>query len=278
MDFRHRFLQEPLRVRRVGHRQSRVTGSPAAIAATQQSATHYYQRPDGALRFDRTRTSAERPRRAGAVRQGRRDRSRFETSLPARVAGLRDQRPRLPAPRRLAGAGAPGPRSTSTSRPRVFQRLFWNFNEWNDWTTAGLPLEHAVNTNVHTELQEPLVAARRRHRWASSARRTAIAARAAGRRVRVDPVHRPLGRHPGRRPAGGGRRSSGCNYFRSDEGRSTSLNVSPEIRSAGRPSRWTASLGLNSTRNADDTQWYGNVTDTGAASPTTPSPTWSSAP
>src|SRR5258708_19003155 len=35
---------------------SRVAGSAVAIASTQQSSTHYYQRPD-AFRFDSTRTT-----------------------------------------------------------------------------------------------------------------------------------------------------------------------------------------------------------------------------
>src|SRR5438034_771332 len=56
VDFRHRFLKHRFEVvtRLVG---SRVTGSEQAIAGTQLSSVHYYQRPDSPLDFDSTRTS-----------------------------------------------------------------------------------------------------------------------------------------------------------------------------------------------------------------------------
>src|ERR1041384_3338044 len=56
LDFRHRFLKSRFEVvtRVVG---SRVEGSAPAIAATQLSSVHFYQRPDSPLDFDSTRTS-----------------------------------------------------------------------------------------------------------------------------------------------------------------------------------------------------------------------------
>src|SRR3989440_455086 len=56
VDFRHRFLGSRYQVS--GSLDlSRVTGTAAAITATQRDAVHYYQRPDAGLPFDSTRTS-----------------------------------------------------------------------------------------------------------------------------------------------------------------------------------------------------------------------------
>src|SRR5256886_5376992 len=56
VDFRHRFLGSRYQVS--GSLDlSRVTGTAAAITATQRDAVHYYQRPDAGLPFHSTRTS-----------------------------------------------------------------------------------------------------------------------------------------------------------------------------------------------------------------------------
>src|SRR5207244_1808827 len=34
----------------------------------------------------------------------------------------------------------------------LYQTAFWNFNWWQFWTGAGLPVERAANTNVHVQL------------------------------------------------------------------------------------------------------------------------------
>ncbi|HEX4573804.1 MAG TPA: DUF5916 domain-containing protein, partial [Gemmatimonadales bacterium] len=55
-DFRHRFLSSHYQV--FGSVDlSRVAGTPTAIAATQRDPVHYYQRPDGGLPYDSTRTT-----------------------------------------------------------------------------------------------------------------------------------------------------------------------------------------------------------------------------
>lgn len=56
VDLRNRFLKGRYQItgRVVG---SRVTGSADAIAATQRSSVHYFQRPDAGLPFDATTTS-----------------------------------------------------------------------------------------------------------------------------------------------------------------------------------------------------------------------------
>jgi hypothetical protein len=53
------------------------------------------------------------------------------------------------------------------------------------------------------------------------------------------------------------------NYFRGDEGRSSSINLSPSV-DLRMSSRWTASIGVNISKNTDHTQWFGNFTDSTA--------------
>jgi len=140
----------------------------------------------------------------------------------------------------------------------VFTRLFWNFNEWNDWTTAGLPLEHAVNTNAHTEL--------RNHWWVhagGTAGRlgSAFDDRTArgGPALRLDPYIAPwIGIQGDQR--GVLVPSLWMMYWHGDGGRSGFFNVQPgsDFRIAN---RWTGSLGMNFTRNRSDNQWFGNFVD-----------------
>jgi uncharacterized protein DUF5916/cellulose/xylan binding protein with CBM9 domain len=255
-DLRHRFLQKRYELD-ASVTASRVTGSPAAIAATQQSSTHYYQRPDGALRFDSTRTSLVG--HTEQVRFGKfsGDRLYFETSVQRVSAGYEIND--LGFLRRADWQEQATWAQVHFNKPtRVFQRLTWNFNEWNDWTTAGLPLEHAVNTNVHTELWN--------HWWLHAGGTlgqlgTAFCDRCArgGPALRVNPYLAPWAGIEG-----DARKVVvpflWLNYWRGDQGRSTSLNLSPEI-DLRVSSRWTGSLAMSVTRNADNTQWTGNVTD-----------------
>jgi hypothetical protein len=145
------------------------------------------------------------------------------------------------------------------TKPALFFRsLRWNVNEWNDFTIAGLALEHAVNSNVHFQLPNTW--------W-----------------VHTGGTVGGLGTTYCDRCARGGpalRRSSyispwlglegdtrwkvvpglWMNYFNSNQGRTHSFNVNPAVDfrvAAG----WTGSLGLSYNWNTDDRQWYGNFTD-----------------
>jgi Domain of unknown function (DUF5916)/Carbohydrate family 9 binding domain-like len=259
VDVRHRFLRGRYELNG-SFTASRVTGSPAAIAATQQSATHYYQRPDAGLGFDSTRTAL-----AGHAEQIKFGKFgggvlRFETSLQRVSPGYEIND--LGYLRRADWQEQATWAQIRLQKPAAFyNRLFWNFNEWNDWTAEGLPLEHAVNTNVHTEL--------RNHWWLHAGGTigqlgTAYCDRCArgGPAARVSPYIAPWG----------GIEGDGrgvvvpyvwVNYWRGDGGRSWSMNLSPsiDVRVA---SQWTASVGVSLTRNLDNTQWYGNFTDSAA--------------
>jgi hypothetical protein len=256
-DFRHRFKQGRFEFN-ASITGSRVSGSPAAITSSQTNATHYYQRPDGALRLDTTATSLSG--HAEQVRFGKFGGPllRFETSLQRVSPGYEIND--LGFLRRADWQEQATWAALQFQKPTaVYQRLFWNFNEWNDWTMAGLPLEHAVNTNVHTELKN--------HWWlhlggtlGNLGKTYCDRCARGGPAVRNSRYFAPWGGVQGDErkaivP------SVWFNYFRADEGRSMFLNVSPglDLRVS---SRWTGSIGLSWSKNRDNTQWYGNFTDT----------------
>ncbi len=255
-DFRHRFSRSryEINARIAG---SRVTGSPGAIDATQRSSVHYFQRPDGELDYDPTRTSlagSSAQLKFGKVGGGL---IRFETSYQRVSAGfeandlgfLRRADWQDQATWATIQFNKPGP---------FFRRLFWNFNEWNDWTTKGLALEHAVNTNVHFELPNSFFI----HLGGTlGGLGTVYCDRCArgGPALRTESYISPwMGIQGDTRWVAVP--SVWFNYWKSDNGRSHSFNVSPNMDfrvSTG----WTASLGMNYTWNTDDRQPFGNFTD-----------------
>jgi hypothetical protein len=256
MDLRHRFHKGMFQFNAsiVG---SRVTGNAAAIDATQRNSVHFYQRPDGGLDYDPARTSltghAEQFRFAkfggGTLR--------FETSYQRVSPGfesndlgfLRRADWQSQATWAALNFNKPGP---------FFRRLSWNFNEEQQWTTQGLPLDRWVNSNVHFELPNSW--------WVHAGGSlgglgTVYCDRCArgGPALRSDTYIAPWGGLQGDTrwvvvP------SVWLNGFRGDGGRSHSFSVSPSLDFRV-SSRFTASLGLNFEKNVDDRQWHGNVTD-----------------
>jgi hypothetical protein len=256
LDFRHRFATSRYEIN-AQVAGSRVTGTKEAITNTQLSSVHYFHRPDSDLDFDSTRTSLgghTAQVKFGKVGGGK---LRFETSYQRVSPGfeandmgfLRRADWHSQATWAALQFNKPGP---------FFRRLFWNFNEWNDWTTKGLPLEHAVNTNVHFELPNSW--------WVHAGGTlgglgTVFCDRCArgGPALRTDEFISPWGGIEGdsRWPVVP---FVWVNYFRGDGGRSTRFNISPSL-SFRAAAGWTWSLGINHTRNTDDRQHYGNFTD-----------------
>jgi hypothetical protein len=255
-DFRHRFLN--------GHYQvfgsvdlSHVSGTPAAITATQQDPVHFYQRPDGGLRYDTTRTTlagnAEEllfGKLGGGI-------TRFETSYQRRSPGfeINDLGFLLRADQQSWNNWF-GVQSLHPAA--VYQVAFWNFNWWQYWTASGLPLERAANTNGHVELN---------NLWwmhlgvTLGQLGTTFDDRLArgGPAVRVDPYINAFWELDGdTRPQFVP--SVWANYFRGDGGRSESFNGNAQV-TLRVASQFSTSLTLSATHNVSNNQWYGNVTD-----------------
>jgi Domain of unknown function (DUF5916)/Carbohydrate family 9 binding domain-like len=235
---------------------SRVSGTPAAIARTQRSSVHLYQRPDDGLTLDSTRTSLSGnaqeilfQRTSGVIR--------FETSYLRRSAGFEVND--FGFLRRADQQSWSTWGAFNWIKPfLVFQQGFWNFNWWQFWTTEGLPTERAANTNAHFQLNNRY--------WVHFGGTvgqlgTTFDDRVArgGPAVRVQPYLAPWFGFEGdqRRPI---IPYLFFNLFRGDDGRSTSFNVSPsfDLRVS---TQFRASLGLSLSHNINDWQYHGTVVD-----------------
>ena len=255
-DFRHRFPGKRYQVSgTVG--VSHVGGSPEVIAATQRDPVHYYQRPDAGLAYDPTRTSLDGY--VGEVRFAKfgGERTRFETGYGRRSAGFDVND--LGYLRRADEQNWSTWFNLRWTRPAAFyQQAYWNFNWWQHWTTRGLPVERAFNSNAHIQLNS---------RWWVHFGGTVYrlggvycdrCARG-GPAVLVDPAVSAWGG-----VNGDDRRAVipnlWVNYSREDGGRSRFENISPgvNVRASTRFSSW---FGASLSRNRRDAQWYGNLSD-----------------
>ncbi|HEX8906329.1 MAG TPA: DUF5916 domain-containing protein, partial [Longimicrobiaceae bacterium] len=144
-------------------------------------------------------------------------------------------------------------------KPALFyQRAFWNFNTHGMWTTAGLPLSAGLNTNAHVQFKNFL--------WAHyGINYNDFVPTYSDRGARGGPAVR---HSPGVNMWGGIEGDSRkrvipflwSNYGRTDGGRSSFVNLSPELEFRI-SSQFDVSLGGGWSRNVDDWQWYGNYGD-----------------
>jgi hypothetical protein len=259
-DFMHRFWNDNFQISGSVD-MSRIAGSRQSIAATQEDAVHYYQRPDGALSLDTTRTSLSGDAEELHFAKYGGQHLLFESAYMRRSAGFEIND---------AGYLQRADQQTWATWAGYFDRhqrtlynsFQWNMNWWQYWTTNGLPLEAAYNTNLHVQF---------RNAWWIHAGGTygqlgsTFCDRCArgGPAVRQDAYIAPWfgiqgdDRHP-LVPY------LWVNYWRGDGGRSHSINLSPEL-DFRMSSRFSSVLSLNWTRNRSDAQWYGNYTDTTGA-------------
>lgn len=238
---------------------SRVAGDSAAIALTQQSAVHLYQRPDAALSFDPSRTSLSGSNQEIRFAKVGGRRLRFETAYQRRSPGfeINDIGFLRQADQQAWTSWA----NLAFNQPNpIFQQLRWNFNNWNYWTSDGLLTELAFNTNVHIQFT---------NRWwlhtggtigqlgATYCDRCARG----GPAVRQDPYISPWITIEGddRRPLVP---TLSANYTRGDQGRSETVEVSPELELKV-SSRFSTSLSAKYNRNRNDLQYFGTFTGTG---------------
>jgi hypothetical protein len=238
---------------------SRVAGDPTAIALTQRDPVHLYQRPDGPLTFDSSRTSLRGSNQEIRFAKVGGKRLHFETAYQRRTPGfeINDIGFLRQADQQAWTSWA---NLTFNQPNRVFQQLRWNFNNWEYWSAAGLPTERAFNTNVHTQFT---------NRWwlhlggtigqlgATYCDRCARG----GPAVRQDPYVSPWINIEGddRRPLVP---SVSVNYTRGDQGRSETIDVSPTL-DLKVSSRFTASLSAEYNHNRNDVQYFGTFTDAG---------------
>jgi Domain of unknown function (DUF5916)/Carbohydrate family 9 binding domain-like len=256
MDFRHRFLKNVYEVSGSVDK-SRVLGTPSAILSLQTNSVHQYQRPDAALPLDSSRTTLD-----GDAEEFKFDKIGgqhllFESALQRRSPGFETND--LGFLRRADQTSWNTWVGFFDRHARKYYNSFQlNNNWWQYWTTDGLPLERAYNTNVHITLKDNIGI----HTGGTIGQLgTTFDDRSArgGPAIRQDPYVSPWLSINGddRKPL---IPYLNFSYFKGDGGRNWSWNASPEVdlKVAG---RFSSSLSLNWTHNVQDNQWYGNFDD-----------------
>lgn len=154
VDARHQFLNRTFEISGNGA-FSRVDGSSSAIALTQMSSVHNYQRPDDHLAFDSTRTSLEGytgqvllSKRGGGMTRGTAGVSFYSPGFEINDVGF------------LSRANSKNQffwLQVHDERPRAFYRS-WNFNvnEWVNETWEGTPNDVGGNVNTHWQMSNSL--------------------------------------------------------------------------------------------------------------------------
>ena len=238
---------------------SRVAGDEAAIARTQRDPVHLYQRPDGPLEFDSTRTSLQGTNLELRFAKVGGKRLQFETAYQRRTPGfeINDIGFLRQADQQQWTSWA-----TLTFREpnRVFRELRWNFNNWEHWSLDGLPTERAFNTNVHTQFN---------NRWWLHAGGTLGQVGATycdrcargGPAVRQDPYIAPWAGIVGddRKPVVP---QFWMDYMLGDGGRSRTISLRPEVE-IKLSSRFNTTLQTEYEWNRNDIQYFGTFTDPG---------------
>ncbi len=236
---------------------SRVSGSAASILATQTDPVHYFQQPDGALHLDPTRTSLSGDAEQitfGKVGGGV---TRFQTSYNRISPGFE--------PNDLGFLLRADLQNWSTwfslnfTSPKLFfNSASLNFNEWNYWNTSGLLIDRAVNTNWHFVLRDNLGID-------MGATASQLPGTFSDRNSRGGPAVRHSPFYNGIFDVVGDNRkqvipSITLSAGRSDYGRGHYYDITPavDLRVA---SRFHTTLSVEYNHNRDDTQWFGNFTD-----------------
>jgi hypothetical protein len=237
---------------------SRIAGTDSAIARTQRSGVHYYQRPDDALAYDSTRTSltghAEQiglEKISGIVR-GFTGFTRYSPGFEINDVGFL---PRADLQNYSTWIGL------QYNTPKYFYRRAWvNFNQWSGWTTAGLRTDFGGNVNAHAEFK---------NRWwiHSGYGVDYILPVYDDRAARGGPAVRQS-----RAPFGwlgfeGDMRQAVTpflftNWGWGDNRRSWNYTIEPEVQFRIR-SQLSMSVGPSYSRRIKDAQWYDNIEDAG---------------
>ncbi len=255
-DFRHRFFKNNYEVSGALDR-STVRGSQSVIAALQNNGVHQYQRPDANLPLDSSRTALNGD--AEEFRFGKigGQHVMFESAYSRRSPGFEVND--------LGYLRRADQQSWSTwagffdRKARLFYTRFQlNNNWWQWWTTDGLPLERAYNTNTHITFKN-------NWGWHMGGTIGQLGKTYDDRQARGGPAVRQdmyiapwLFINADDRKAVVPNFSS--NYFESSDNRNRSWNAGPgvEFKALG---RFSSGLSLNWNHNISDAQWYGRFID-----------------
>ena len=238
---------------------SDVTGSAASIASTQRSSVHLYQRPDGRLTYDPTRTSLSGDAEEFSFGKFGGNMVHFQTSYQRQSPGFEIND--LGFLRRANQMSFNNWMGLNWNKPtKVYRRASWNFNAWSYWTAAGLRTDQAVNSNFNGQLQNNMFVnggftlSQLPGSYCDNCSR-------GGPAFRRSPL---LQWNTGLQ--GDDRRHVQPSLFvfggRGDYGASHYLGISPQL-SMLPFSQLQVVLSADWSRNTDDSQWFNNFTDAG---------------
>lgn len=251
-DFRHRF--GPSGFYQVsGHvLGSSVHGSAASIARTQRNGVHFYQRPDDDITYDPTRTSLSGVSSGFGVSKNGGGLTRFYTGVWYKSVGLEVND--MGYMQSVNSMGQSNWFALMFQQPRAFyRRLQVNFNQWNSFDTEGLRGGRGGNINMNGQLK---------NMWFFFTGVGGSLSGHCGACLRGGPQLREQPSAFGWAGFDGDARrwlipSFNLNWNRRDGGRSYNYNFGPSLRMRV-ASRFSASLGVNYSRNTDDRQWINN--------------------
>lgn len=253
IDFRHRFFRNLYEISG-SFDQSRVQGDTAAILSLQRNAVHYFQRPDAGLPLDSNRTVLGGDAEEFKFGKVSGQHLMFESAYQRRSAGFEVND--------LGFLRRADQQSWSTwvgffdRREHLFYKRFQlNNNWWQYWTTDGLALEAAYNTNMHITFKN-------NWGWHMGGTLGQLGTTYDDRMSRGGPAVRQSAYiSPWLSLNGDDRRAVvpylNFNYSTSEQGRNSSWSVEPQIeyKLAG---RFSSSVSMDWSHNITDNQWYGN--------------------
>ncbi len=258
LDFRHKFLKNTYEIAGTFD-YSRVSADPLAMLNVQQSAVHYYQRPDANLPLDSNRTLLTGDAQELSIGKVGGKHFMFNSAYSRRSPGFEIND--------MGYLQRADQQSWNTwggffdRQERYFYKRFqWNWNWWQYWTAADrLPLEAAVNTNMHIDLKN-------NWGWHMGGTLGQLGTTYDDRAARGGPaIRNDKYIAPWFFINGDSRKSIvpyfNANFFRTNDGRTWSTSIGPnvDIKLLG---RFSSSLALNWSHNVRDNQWYGLYTDT----------------
>jgi hypothetical protein len=251
IDWRHQFAKQNYEVS-ANVAMSQVQGSEEAIARTQRSSVHFYQRPDDEIEYDSTRTSLTGYSSQFGVNKRGGGPWRFYMGGWYRSAGFEIND--LGFMTSVNDMGLSLWHALMFNTPNLFYRRFQvNVNAWNSWFTDGLSGGPGGNINWNTQLK---------NMWSVGSGVGVNRTGYCGACTRGGPfVRESNSLFSWLWMSGDSRKriypSFNVNLSRSDEGRSSQMDVGMDLNMRV-ASRFSASLGVGYGRNIDDNQWYGN--------------------
>jgi hypothetical protein len=258
VDFRHRFFKNAYEVSGSVDK-TRVEGTKEMILALQRNSVHQYQRPDADLPLDPNRTVLNGDAEEFRFNKIGGSHLNFESSYQRRSPGFESND--LGFLRRADQQNWSTWVGFSDRKQRYFYNRFnWNNNWWQYWTTDGLPLEAAYNTNVHITFKN-------NWGWHQGGTIGQLGKTYDDRTARGGPAVRQDAYvapwlfiiADDRKPIVP---NFSANYFRGDGGRSSSVNVGPGFDFKAFK-QFSGSLNASWSHNKSANQWYGNFTDAG---------------